>query len=162
MRQDRADLGRCGLEIGKVGRPIGALRRGNTQVVELSVLRGLGGADHKPELARPEALVDQPVEALFHDRDLTGAETRYLRFIDVGTDDVVAQMGEAGPRGQSDITGTNNGDRGHQHPPLQGCVVQRDLARVRPFRRPVPLLTGSQAQVSATPPPTTAASPSSC
>ncbi len=105
-----ADLRGGILDIGEVGRTVLSLGRGHAQVHELGVGHRVAGTEDERELPGPQALVDEVVEASLEDGDLTSAERFDLLGDHVGAHDVVAEVGQAGAGGQTDIPGSDDGD----------------------------------------------------
>ena len=72
------------------------------------------GAEDEAEVAVAQPVGDQFVEAVLDDRDLTAVEPLDLVLVDVGTDHVVTQVGEAGSGGETDVPGPDDGEARHE------------------------------------------------
>ena len=116
----RRDLAGRRLDVRQVGAAVVALRRRHAEEGDVAVLDGVGRADDEAEASRSQALVDQPVEAVLDDRDLPGRQAGDLVGVDVGADDLVAEVGEAGSGGQPDVARPDDGDPRHAWKLLDG------------------------------------------
>ena len=112
-RQERPDLAGGVLDVGQVGRAVGALRRGHAEVGELAVGDGVLGAEHELEPTVVQPFPHEVVEPGLEDRDLAALEALDLVGVDVGADDVVADVGEAGAGGEPDVPGADDSDLAH-------------------------------------------------
>ena len=118
------------LDVGQVGAAVVALRasarRGRRS---RSPSTALAAPRTNAQAARAQALVDEPVEAVLDDRDLARGEPGDLVGVDVGADDLVAEVGEAGAGGQPDVARADDGD------PRHGRRTLPDVARAGPVPR---------------------------
>src|SRR5262249_26927515 len=83
------------------------------QVNELGIRHGACRAEHETESAGTETVSDEILEPGLYDGDLGAAQALDLLGHDVGADDVVAEMGEAGSGGQADVARADDGDATH-------------------------------------------------
>ena len=67
-------------------------------------------ADHELQAARPEAFGDELREPRFQDRHLALAQPGDSFRVEIGADDVVAQMSEAGRRREPDVSRADDRD----------------------------------------------------
>ena len=126
--QHGADLVGGSLDVAEVGSAVGPLGCGHGQVDELGLGGGGRGADHEAQAAAVQALPDDGVEALLDDGDLTPDQGLDPGDVDVGADDLVAQMGEARGGRQPDVTSPYDSDIGHgatRRPGRPGCWAPR-------------------------------------
>ena len=148
------DLPRGLLDVREIGAAVLALGRRHAQERDVAVAHGVGRADHEAQAPRPQALLDEPVEAVLDDRDLATGQPSDLVRVDVGARDLVAEMGEAGSGRQPDVARADDGDArhglrrywpsavGHGHRPDHGATERADYraptaAQTSPvFRRP--------------------------
>ena len=102
VRQVRRDLRapppRCRTGRRCRPRPAGSARTGTRC---RSPTTAFAAPTHEAQPPGPQALLDEPVEAVLDDRDLAGRQAGDLVGVDVGADDLVPEVGEAGARGQS-------------------------------------------------------------
>ena len=68
-------------------------------------------ADDERQPLRGETLGDERGKAVLENRHLTLAQAGDPLGVDVGTHDLVPEMGQAGRSGQADITGSHHRDR---------------------------------------------------
>ena len=110
----------------------GAGRRGNGQKDDLRAFDGGGHVCREAEPSRRDVLGDEGGQARFVDRDDPSLEVPDLPFVRVHADDVQPELGEAGPRDQADITGTDYRNGVHQTILLAGDVGSESQASPDP------------------------------
>ena len=125
-RQQGPDLRGGRLDVRQVGGPIGPLRGGYAEVRELAVGHRRGGTHDKAQASVLKALVDEVVQARFEDRDLASLQPLDLVFVDVGTDHVVPDVGEASTGGEAHIPGADDSDPAHDVAPSSRKSRSRD------------------------------------
>jgi len=131
-----ADLGGDGVDGGEVGGSAFAHGGGDAEEEDLDGFfvaagDGCGGADAELEPAGGGAFGDEVGEAGFEDADLASLEAFDLGDVDVGADDAVAEVGEAGGGGEADVPGPDDGDAACEHGGLLA------VARGRPVGLPL-------------------------
>ena len=94
--QDRPDLAGGGLDVRQIGAAVIVLRRWHAQEHDVGIGRRSGGTDDEPQATAGDGVGDDLVEPVLDDRDLPRLEPRHLVGVDVATDDVEPEMGEAG------------------------------------------------------------------
>ena len=108
--QVRPDLASSVLDVAEIGAAVVALRRRHAQEHHVGIGHGVGRAEHERQTTAPDALLDQPFEAVLDDGHLTPLQQLDLGGVDVGADDVVAQVSETSAGRQSDVPGADDGD----------------------------------------------------
>ena len=128
-RQHGADLAGGRLDVAEVGRAVGALGRGHAQVDELGRRRRRrrrrprssgGRCPGPPGRGRRGPASTMGTSPRLRALDLVG--------VDVGADDLVAEVGEARAGRQPDVTGPDDSDIGHgatRRPGRPGCWAPR-------------------------------------
>ena len=104
-RERRADLGGGRLDVGEVGRAVGALRRRHAQVDELgsAAARVAGLKRRRPPDSPSRSRLSRPCSRIGH----SPAWSRSMRSASTSVQTtVVAEVGEAGRRGQPDVAAT--------------------------------------------------------
>ena len=120
------------LDVGEVGRAVGALGRRHAEEDELGPddrLDGRVGEATGVPAATPSG--HQLVEADLDDRHAPGAQGGQPASVALGQDDRVAEVGQRGRRGQPDVAGADHGDR------VRRAAASRALVRV--VMRPPPV-----------------------
>ena len=121
--QERADLGRHGLDEAEVRGAVRGLRCRHAQVHELDAGDGGGRSHDEAQAAVAEAVHDELLQALLDDRHVRLGEARHPLGVDVAAHHLVAEVGEAGRRGQTDVAGTDDGDPGHGPAPYRPAAA---------------------------------------
>ena len=127
-RQHRGDLPGDRLDEREVGGAVGALGGLDAQENDLGGLGRGRGADDELEPACGEALLDQLGQTELEDGNLALLQARDPLGVDVGAEDVVPEMGEAGRGGEPDVPGPDDGDP-HETPNRR--VDMRSQSRAR-------------------------------
>ena len=90
-------------DVAEVGGPVGPLRGGHAEVAELAVLGRGRLPDDERQVPPIEPGADQLFEPGLPDRDLTAGQQVDTVRQDVGAHHLVAEMGEAGGRGEPHV-----------------------------------------------------------
>ena len=112
-RQVRSDFAGGLLHVGQVGPTVVTLGGGNAEVSELAARCRNCGTEYEAQLPRLHCVGDDLVEAGFEDGDLPGVEHVHLGGVDVGADDIVAEVCETGARGETDVAGSDHRHLAH-------------------------------------------------
>ena len=115
-------------EVGGAGLGLGGL---HAEEHELGVAGRLGGTDDELQAPGSEALADQRREPLLQDRHLALRQRADPVGVEIGAGDVVAEVGEAGRRGQPHVPRADDRDIAHACAPN----VLRSFTRPNPARR---------------------------
>ncbi len=94
----------------QVGGAVLVRRRADRDELVHAVGHAFGGIGGEAQAAFGGVLQHQFGQARFIDGNLPLAQARHLVGVDVHTQDVVADVGEAGSGDQSDVAGAENGD----------------------------------------------------
>ena len=128
----RAEAGRGGLDLAHVGLAFRAGGGADAHEGELGLAQSLAVVEGELEASGLGVLDDDLLEARLVDRKLATTEPLDLAGIDVDPDYLVAQLGEAGRRNQTNIVGTDNCDIGHVRASLmrdRGIIGDRPRLR---------------------------------
>ena len=127
-RSTGSDLPRDTFDDGEVGGAALGLRRLHADEHELGAGRRLLRADDEAQPPRLQAFEDERGQALLEDRHLTFRQPAHPRFVEVGADDVMAQVREARRGRDPHVPRTDHRDVTHRAPPKPTCVNKRGIA----------------------------------